>query len=268
MLTHAKGLIAGVQRVTAGMGMRNGTGIWLGVGNRAYAADVKAAKTGQKKVATKDEDAGEALPPYYPRPTTHKQRLRLQPRHHRVTYVDDPELPADPRAKLYGHRLLRAVDKDLRARALPEDHAADNRVALFAKGGPEAVEPGSVLLVEQLSSRSSPRKLAFAGVLLNINRRGILSSFTLRNYVLGSAVELVFPIYSPMVSRIKVLKRVNPGFASGSDQVNYLRRNPAAAPLSFGAPIDELVLRNSETERKRSQIRTQQNLNNQLLSKK
>ncbi|KAJ3386708.1 hypothetical protein HDU84_001330 [Entophlyctis sp. JEL0112] len=220
---------------------------------RAY-ADVKAAKTGQKKATVKDEDAGDALAPYYPRPAS-TTPLRIAPPHDRGS---DPELPFDPRGKLKGHRLLRAIDKDLRERSVPFEFTGDNRSALFAKRGPESVEPGSVLLVEQLSSRSSPRKLAFAGVLLNIKRRGILSSFTLRNYVMGTGVEMVYPIYSPMVSRIKVLKRVSPGWSKGRDEANFLRTKPSKAPLSFGADIDELVLRNSERERKRTQIRTQQ----------
>ncbi|KAI9342806.1 hypothetical protein BDR26DRAFT_793217, partial [Obelidium mucronatum] len=138
--------------------------------------------------------------------------------------------------------LLRSLDAELCAR-----HDADARTALFARGSPERIEPGSIVLVEQLSSRSAPRKLAFAGVLLNVKRRGILSTITVRNYVLGTGVEVVYPIYSPMVSRIKVLKPVKPGFSKGADQVNYLREKPSSAPLSFGS-VEELVIRNTETE--------------------
>ncbi|KAJ3070402.1 hypothetical protein HDU98_006586 [Podochytrium sp. JEL0797] len=212
---------------------------------RGYAADVKQAKTGQKKGPARDDDAGDALPPFFPLPAP--AALLKVPRKN-----NDAELPADPRQTLQGHRLLRAIDADMRKR-----HDMDARAALFNKDSPDAVEPGSVLLVEQISSRSSPRKLAFAGVLLNIKRKGLLSSITIRNYVLGTAVELVYPIYSPMVTRIKVLKRVNKGWSNGADQVNFLREKPSNAPLSFGQ-IEEMVIRNNETERKRSQIRLQQ----------
>ncbi|KAI8617115.1 translation protein SH3-like domain-containing protein, partial [Chytriomyces sp. MP71] len=105
----------------------------------------------------------------------------------------------------------------------------DNRTALFARDSPDAIEPGSIVLVEQISSRSSPRKLAFAGILLAVNRRGLLSTITVRNYVLGTGVEVVYPVYSPMVTRIKVLKRVQPGFANGKDNVKFLRDKPGAA---------------------------------------
>ncbi|KAJ3033841.1 hypothetical protein HDU99_010772, partial [Rhizoclosmatium hyalinum] len=210
------------------------------VPSRFY-ADVKAAKTGQKKKDTRDEDAGDALPPFFPKPSGD-----LKP----VPWFAAPK--NQPREKAVSRRLLAAVDADLRQR-----HDFDARTALFEKDSPDAIEPGSVVLVEQLSSRSSPRKLAFAGVLLNVKRRGILSTITVRNYVLGTGVEVVYPIYSPMVSRIKVLKRVSPGWSKGADQVNFLREKPGSAPLSFGG-IEELVIRNTETERKRSQIRLSQ----------
>jgi ribosomal protein L19 len=120
---------------------------------------------------------------------------------------------------------------------------------LFAKGSPDAIEPGSVVVVEQLSSRSSPRKLVFAGVLLAIKRKGILSSITVRNYVLSTGVEMVFPIYSPMVAKIKVLKKVD-GFSGGNDQVYFLRDRPSMAPMAFNK-IDDMVMRDTEAEKRK-----------------
>ncbi|KAJ3238974.1 hypothetical protein HDU81_006789 [Chytriomyces hyalinus] len=232
----------------SGLGASFGAGLRVcaSINGVRHYADVKQAKTGQKKTAKRDEDAGDALAPFEPKPADGPLHI-----FNRATHPSAADMPADPRASMYGHRLLRSIDADLRKR-----HDTDNRTALFTKGSPEAIEPGSIILVEQISSRSSPRKLAFAGVLLNVKRRGVLSSITVRNYVLGTGVEVVYPIYSPMVTRIKVLKRVKPGFSKGGDQVNFLREKPGAAPLSFNA-IEEMVIRNNETERKRSQIRLQ-----------
>ena len=202
----------------------------------------------------RDEDAGDQLPFFYPLPPT-SPRLpdvrNLSPKDLNLTY--------DPRGKRTGRRLMRSIDFESRLRhdldgrtALilgPRKVASDHNTSLI--DGEGAVEPGSVLLVEQISSRSSPRTSLFAGVLVSVKRKGITSSFTLRNYVLGTGVEMVFPLYSPMVTRIKVLKRAPAGFAAGRDEVNEIRARPSMAPLSF-SKIDDMVLRDKESERIRA----------------
>ncbi|KAJ3410656.1 hypothetical protein HDV05_003512 [Chytridiales sp. JEL 0842] len=202
----------------------------------------KVAKTGQKKAQQRDEDAGEPLPPFYPKPAP--------PEFPDVRNISPQELgyPYHPRGHKPGRRLLREIDLDHRAR-----HDFDNRTKMFAEGSPDAVEPGSVILVEQASSRSSPRKLMFAGVLMAVKRKGILSSITVRNYVLGTGIEMVFPIYSPMVTRIKVLKKVE-GFSGGKHQVYFLRKTPSKAPMAFGK-IADMVMREQEGEARREQNR-------------
>ncbi|RKO87425.1 translation protein SH3-like domain-containing protein, partial [Blyttiomyces helicus] len=101
---------------------------------------------------------------------------------------------------------------------------SDNRESLFKYGASTAVQPGSVLLVERIASRSQPRPIAFAGVLIAIRRRGIMTNITLRNYVLGTGVEMVFPIFSPLITRIKVLRRVTG--MTDSDRLYWLRQKP------------------------------------------
>ncbi|KAJ3027619.1 UNVERIFIED_CONTAM: hypothetical protein HDU68_003492, partial [Siphonaria sp. JEL0065] len=195
--------------------------VWFCRGTR------KAAKTGQKKKDTRDDDAGAALGPFAPLPASPKLAVAS-----RFAAPKFAKIGAATKLNFgqSGARLLRSLDAELCAR-----HDFDNRTALFDPANQDRIEPGSIVLVDQLSSRSAPRKLSFAGVLLNIKRRGILSTITVRNYVLGTGVEVVYPIYSPMVTRIKVLKRVKPGFSNGADQVNYLREKPSSSPLSFGS---------------------------------
>ncbi|KAJ3329598.1 hypothetical protein HDU76_007580 [Blyttiomyces sp. JEL0837] len=199
----------------------------------------KLQKLARKKLIVKrDENAGDPLPPFYPKPAVDRlpNVAGIPP--------NAIDLPNDPNGHYAGRQLLRAIDLDHRQR-----HDFDNRTELFRKGSPDAIEPGSVVLIEQASSRSSPRKLTFAGVLIAINRKGIMSSITVRNYVMGTGVEMVFPIYSPMVTKIKVLKSVK-GFAKGEDQIFRIRDRPSLAPLSYKT-IDDMVMKDAEIERKR-----------------
>ncbi|KAJ3021101.1 hypothetical protein HKX48_009196 [Thoreauomyces humboldtii] len=183
-----------------------------------------------------EEEVEPPLPPFFPRPATGPlPDLRgLSPK--------DLQLPYDPRGRYHGARLLRQIDVEMRTRL-----DLDRRAELFRPGSPDAIEPGSVLLVEQVTSRSRPRTQVFAGVLIAIRRKGVMSNIIVRNYVLGTGVEMVFPIFSPSVKRIKVLKRVT-GVVTG-DTMYYLRDKPSASPLGF-TKIDEMVIRDREQERK------------------
>jgi large subunit ribosomal protein L19 len=95
--------------------------------------------------------------------------------------------------------LLRAIDFESRLR-----HDTDGRTKLFSDEG--EARPGCILLVEQNASLSAPRKLEFAGVLLAIRRKGILTNIILRSIVGGVTVEQMFPIYSPMIQKFTVLQ--------------------------------------------------------------
>ncbi|KAJ3212842.1 hypothetical protein HDU67_003583 [Dinochytrium kinnereticum] len=197
----------------------------------------KVAKTGQKKVAQREEGVGDPLPPFYPKPAPANRLPNVK-----GMSPWKLEIPYDPRGRPSGRRLMRSIDFENRQR-----HDFDNRTELFSRHSATAVEPGSIIMVEQISSRSAPRTQTFAGVLISIKRKGILSSITLRNYILGTGVEMVFPIYSPSVTRIKVLKRAV-GFAKGKDNIFHIRSRPALAPLSFNK-IADMIMKDNETER-------------------
>ncbi|KAI8817816.1 uncharacterized protein EV422DRAFT_540063 [Fimicolochytrium jonesii] len=226
-----------------------------------------AAKTAVKTEPKGDagDDSAGPLPPFYPRPPTGPlpNLSGLSP--------SALQIPYDPRGHKHGARLLRSIDVDLRSRLDSTDpsaitpqtstsntsatSAAPNRAALFlTPNGPHAVVPGSILLIENVTSRTRPRTQIVAGVLIAIRRKGVLSNIVVRNYVLGTGFEMTFPIFSPNVRRIKVLKRVEEGDGKGKagrkgDTFFEIRENPQLAPTAFGK-IDEMVIRDREAERR------------------
>ncbi|KAH0545298.1 hypothetical protein FGG08_000597 [Glutinoglossum americanum] len=72
---------------------------------------------------------------------------------------------------------------------------------LFSRTNREAVKVGDVLLVRLKSGDP------FAGVCLNIRRRGVDTGILLRNELTRVGVEMWFKIYSPNVEGIEVVQR-------------------------------------------------------------
>ncbi|TPX57723.1 hypothetical protein PhCBS80983_g03659 [Powellomyces hirtus] len=200
---------------------------------RQYAAPARGAA---------EEQTEDPLPPFFPRPATGPlpDLTGKSP--------EELQIPYDPRGRYHGAKLMRSIDVELRSRL-----DMDERAELFRPGSPTAVEPGSILLIEQVTSRSRPRKQVFAGVLIAIRRKGVMSNIIVRNYVLGTGVEMVFPIFSPSVSRIKVLRRIT-GLVKG-DNMYYLRDRPSASPLGY-SKIDEMVVRDREQERRTKKMQS------------
>ncbi|KAJ1548169.1 hypothetical protein HK096_002839 [Nowakowskiella sp. JEL0078] len=167
--------------------------------------------------------------------------------------------PKDPLGKTASRKLMRDVEYDQRFR-----HDFDSRSSLFDPNSPTYCPPGTILLIEQLSSRTRPQPQIFAGVLLEIRQRGIASTIVLRNYVLKAGVELIIPVYSPMVSKIVVLRRLtdaqllklrekgNPLPPTKriekssryvwreTRNVNFIRENPGDCPVSFST-IEDMI---------------------------
>lgn len=71
----------------------------------------------------------------------------------------------------------------------------------------------------------------FSGVLMGTKRRGVDTSFRLRNIVNKAGVEMTFKLNSPMIKDIKVVKRAEKAKGQLKDlkraKVNYLRERPA-----------------------------------------
>ncbi|RDW95185.1 mitochondrial ribosomal protein-like protein [Coleophoma crateriformis] len=75
------------------------------------------------------------------------------------------------------------------------------RSSLFSKSNPEAARVGDILLVRLKTGDP------FAGVCINIRRRGVDTGILLRNELTRVGVEMWFKIYSPNVEGIEVVQR-------------------------------------------------------------
>ncbi len=68
--------------------------------------------------------------------------------------------------------------------------------------------PGDTLRVNvRIKEGERERVQAFEGVCIARRNRGLNSAFTVRKISYGEGVERVFPLYSPMIDSIKVLRR-------------------------------------------------------------
>lgn len=109
----------------------------------------------------------------------------------------------------------------------------DNRWALFDKKSPERVGVGSILKVTYCTSRTeSSRPASFVGVLLAVRRNEADPTFILRSVVDGVGVEQLFPVFSPMINSIEVVKKA---IKQKSNKAYWLREKPEKA-LEFITP--------------------------------
>lgn len=92
---------------------------------------------------------------------------------------------------------LKSLDED-QIRVLDPTGARTN---LFSKANGEAARVGDILLVRLKTGDP------FAGVCINIRRRGVETGILLRNNLTRVGVEMWYKIYSPNVEGIEVVKR-------------------------------------------------------------
>ena len=82
------------------------------------------------------------------------------------------------------------IAKSIEARAVPEFDAGDT-VKVYVK----------------VTEGSRERIQAFEGVCIGRKNKGVSSSFTLRKIASGEGVERIFPLYSPIIDKIEVIRR-------------------------------------------------------------
>lgn len=75
------------------------------------------------------------------------------------------------------------------------------RTRLFDRANPERARVGDILLVRQRTGEP------FAGVCINIRRRGIDTAILLRGQLTRVGVEMWYKVYSPLVEGIEVVQR-------------------------------------------------------------
>ena len=105
--------------------------------------------------------------------------------------------PSPPSAR---NRCPDAVGAVSRAQVATLDPTG-SRTRLFDKANPDSAHVGDVLLVRTRAGD------AFAGVLLNVRRRGVDTAVLLRGQMTRVGVEMWFKVYSPLVEGIEVVQR-------------------------------------------------------------
>jgi len=72
---------------------------------------------------------------------------------------------------------------------------------------PEFKSGDTVRVNVKIKEGDKVRIQVFEGVVIAIKRRALSSTFTVRKVSLGYGVERIFPLYSPMIEGIEVVKR-------------------------------------------------------------
>ena len=89
-----------------------------------------------------------------------------------------------------------------------EELEKEQIAGLTADGAPPWFAPGDTLKVKiKVVEGTRERVQAFEGVCIARRNRGLNSSFTVRKISYGEGVERVFPLYSPSVAGIEVVRR-------------------------------------------------------------
>ncbi|KAJ1834156.1 hypothetical protein LPJ63_002180 [Coemansia sp. RSA 2711] len=116
--------------------------------------------------------------------------------------------------------VMKVIEREAMARA-----NVDGRGALFVRRAApkDRLCAGDVVMVETLNSMSDTSVSTFSGVCIAIYRRGIDTSFILRNIVQKVGVEMRFMAYSPLVKNIKILQKAK---RFNRAKLFYLRENP------------------------------------------
>jgi large subunit ribosomal protein L19 len=72
---------------------------------------------------------------------------------------------------------------------------------------PEITSGDTVKVSSKIVEGDKERIQVFQGVVIKIRRRGISSSFTVRRVAYGVGVERTFPLYSPRVEKVELVRR-------------------------------------------------------------
>ncbi|KAJ2617477.1 hypothetical protein H4S08_000319 [Coemansia sp. RSA 1365] len=117
--------------------------------------------------------------------------------------------------------VMKIIERESLARA-----DVDGRSKLFVRRAhpKDRLCAGDVVFVETFNSMSDTSATSsFTGVCIAIYRRGIDTSFILRNMVLNVGVEVRFMAYSPLMKRIEIIQKAK---KSKRAKLFYLRENP------------------------------------------
>lgn len=134
-----------------------------------------------------------------------------------------PPVPATPPPAplLLGKGLMQYL-----AQTLPSPDKQKLLTTYFSRRHPLRILPGSVLTVTLGHAPTT-----FSGVLMSVRRRGLDTSFVLRNVINRTGVEMQFFVSSPHLKTIKVLQRAGGGGGKKGRRMRraklfYLRDSP------------------------------------------
>ncbi|KAK6339363.1 hypothetical protein TWF718_008783 [Orbilia javanica] len=107
--------------------------------------------------------------------------------------VYQPPCPAPPKSVLnnFTTTQLKLLD--------PKGH----RQRLFSRNNKDSILPGDILQIRFKDKNTEP----FAGVLINIRRRGLDTAILLRNHLTRVGVEMWYKLYSPKIAGIDLVER-------------------------------------------------------------
>lgn len=125
-----------------------------------------------------------------------------------------PSLAPPPRAKV-GKGLMEYLHK-----TIPTPGKQKMLADLFSRRSPNRLVPGSVVTVTLEHAPTT-----FTGVLMSIRRRGIDTSFLVRNIVQRTGVEMQFFVNSPHLKDIRVVQKPPKGRMRRA-KLFYLRTSP------------------------------------------
>ena len=122
-----------------------------------------------------------------------------------------PKLTHTPPGKTHGLNIVKPAPAIKKTCPLPVQTITANslktldptgaRTRLFDRLNPECAKLGDILLVRQRTGDP------FAGVCINIRRRGVDTAILLRGQLTRVGVEMWYKIYSPLVEGIEVVQR-------------------------------------------------------------
>jgi large subunit ribosomal protein L19 len=93
--------------------------------------------------------------------------------------------------------ILREISKDVTSRGVPS----------FQPGDTVKVWVRIVEKNQSAKEKERTRPQAFEGVVTRWHKAGVSTTFTVRKISYGVGVERVFPVFSPRIERIEVLRR-------------------------------------------------------------
>ncbi|KAK4686070.1 large subunit ribosomal protein L19, partial [Tremellales sp. Uapishka_1] len=177
------------------------------------------ASSSRRSMATKVEAATETLSSSSPYPFSGS-----------VVFPFTPSTSTPPSPPLLSPRKGTSVVNHVNTSLLATYDPQQLCKTLFSRRHPKRLTAGAVLTVVSYTNAARSSFSPFSGVLMGIRRRGVDTSFTLRNIVNKTGVELSFKVSSPLIKEIKIVKRAD-GSKDGLKnlrraKVNYLRDRP------------------------------------------